>query len=56
VIPIDQWEPAAELVLEPNAYIAATSMSNIVVTAGPGAGKTELYADGIHDSLYRMAG
>ena len=39
------WQPADCLVLEPNALIAATEQSgNVLVTAGPGAGKTELLA------------
>lgn len=45
MIPSEQWQPAADMTLEPNALIAATSTSgNLVVTAGPGAGKTELLA------------
>lgn len=41
----EQWQPAADMMLEPNALVAATSTSgNLVVTAGPGAGKTELLA------------
>lgn len=41
----DQWHPVDGLVLEPNA-MSAVSMSdeNVVVAAGPGAGKTELLA------------
>jgi superfamily I DNA/RNA helicase len=39
----DQWHPVDGLVLEPNAMTAATmSAGNVVVAAGPGAGKTEL--------------
>lgn len=39
------WAPAADMKLEPNALIAATTTErNLVVTAGPGAGKTELLA------------
>lgn len=41
----DQWLPAADMDLEPNALTAATATDrNLVVTAGPGAGKTELLA------------
>ena len=41
----DQWNPVDGLVLEPNAMTAATmSDENVVVAAGPGAGKTELLA------------
>lgn len=39
------WTPAAEMTLEPNAFKVATATGgNLVVTAGPGAGKTELLA------------
>ncbi|GGS25878.1 DNA helicase [Streptomyces nojiriensis] len=41
----DQWHPVDGLVLEPNALSAVTmSDRNVVVSAGPGAGKTELLA------------
>ena len=41
----EEWKPAANMELEPNARTAATEPSrNLVVTAGPGAGKTELLA------------
>ncbi|HLM21010.1 MAG TPA: ATP-dependent helicase [Propionibacteriaceae bacterium] len=41
----DQWHAVDGLVLEPNAMIAVTtSDENVVVAAGPGAGKTELLA------------
>ncbi|MFD3705824.1 UvrD-helicase domain-containing protein [Nocardia sp. NPDC058658] len=41
----DQWIPVDGLTLEPNAMSAATiSKENVVVSAGPGAGKTELLA------------
>ncbi|WP_329521826.1 ATP-dependent helicase [Spirillospora sp. NBC_01491] len=41
----DQWHPVDSLVLEPNALTAVTtSDKNVVVAAGPGAGKTELLA------------
>ncbi|KIQ64258.1 helicase UvrD [Kitasatospora griseola] len=41
----DQWHPVDGLKLEPNAETAATTTdTNTVVSAGPGAGKTELLA------------
>lgn len=41
----EEWRPSDGLVLEPNALTAVTSSEqNIVVAAGPGAGKTELLA------------
>ena len=41
----DQWHPVDDLNLEPNALTAVTmSTKNVVVSAGPGAGKTELLA------------
>jgi superfamily I DNA/RNA helicase len=41
----NQWHPVDGLVLEPNAISAVTmSDANVVVAAGPGAGKTELLA------------
>nr|WP_011091144.1 ATP-dependent helicase [Corynebacterium glutamicum]AAO18219.1 Yga2F [Corynebacterium glutamicum] len=44
IIPED-WRPSDGLVLEPNALAAATmEEQNVVVAAGPGAGKTELLA------------
>lgn len=45
MIRTEQWHPVDGLVLEPNAMTAATmSENNVVVAAGPGAGKTELLA------------
>ena len=45
MIVIEAWQPADGLVLEPNALIAATELSrNLALTAGPGAGKTEMLA------------
>ncbi|MCK7676817.1 ATP-dependent helicase [Corynebacterium sp. CCM 9186] len=39
------WEPADGITLEPNAFLAARNQcENVVITAGPGAGKTELLA------------
>lgn len=41
----EDWKPTDGLVLEPNAYTAATvSEGSVIVAAGPGAGKTELLA------------
>jgi superfamily I DNA/RNA helicase len=39
----DTWQPAG-IELEPNALAACTSEGSVAVTAGPGAGKTELLA------------
>ena len=46
VIPIcpEEWVPSSEITLEPNAEAAVRSNRNVVVVAGPGAGKTELLA------------
>lgn len=44
-MPIDRWRPSAGLTLEPNALVAAMEASaNLALTAGPGAGKTEMLA------------
>jgi|SRR5665213_3009133 len=41
----DQWSPADGLSLEPNALAAVKeSEHNVAITAGPGAGKTEMLA------------
>lgn len=41
----DIWEPADGITLEPNALLAVREKdSDVVVSAGPGAGKTELLA------------
>lgn len=41
----ENWRPADGLTLEPNALSAATERtSNLALTAGPGAGKTEMLA------------
>ena len=41
----EQWVPAAGITLEPNAETACREQHrNVAVTAGPGAGKTELLA------------
>lgn len=45
MIRIEQWSPADGLTLEPNALVAATETTrSLVLTAGPGAGKTEMLA------------
>ena len=45
MIVVEAWQPADGLVLEPNALVAATELSrNLALTAGPGAGKTEMLA------------
>lgn len=45
MIPIGRWSPSAGLLLEPHALEAATEIHrNLALTAGPGAGKTEMLA------------
>jgi superfamily I DNA/RNA helicase len=45
VIPPTRWVPVAGYTLEPNALVAATELQrNLVIVAGPGAGKTEMLA------------
>ncbi len=45
MIAVEQWSPADGLSLEPNALIAAKEIDrNLALTAGPGAGKTEMLA------------
>jgi superfamily I DNA/RNA helicase len=45
MIKIDDWQPADGLVLEPNALKAVRELKrSVALTAGPGAGKTELLA------------
>jgi len=45
VIAIDAWQPADGLTLEPNALLAAKEQERcLALTAGPGAGKTEMLA------------
>src|SRR5829696_754721 len=45
MIRVEQWSPADRLKLEPNAVVAATEIErNLALTAGPGAGKTEMLA------------
>lgn len=52
----DKWIPADGMTLEPNASLAVReTMVNVVVAAGPGAGKTELLAQRA-DFLLRTGG
>lgn len=45
MIPVDRWSPSDGLSLEPNALAAAKEIDrNLALTAGPGAGKTEMLA------------
>jgi superfamily I DNA/RNA helicase len=45
VIAVEAWEPADGLTLEPNALLAAKERTrSLALTAGPGAGKTEVLA------------
>ncbi|HTU68253.1 MAG TPA: ATP-dependent helicase [Steroidobacteraceae bacterium] len=45
MIKAESWRPADGLVLEPNALAAATEMTrSLALTAGPGAGKSEMLA------------
>ena len=48
----DDWRPIDGLTLEPGAFKAVTASKNMVVSAGPGAGKTELLAQRA-DFLFR---
>jgi hypothetical protein len=42
---VDRWTASDNLKLEPNALVAATEIDrNLALTAGPGAGKTEMLA------------
>jgi len=53
VIQKEDWQPVDGLKLEPNALTAVTTTDrNVVVAAGPGAGKTELLAQRA-DFLFR---
>lgn len=53
MIATDQWKPADGLTLEPNALRAATeTIRSLALTAGPGAGKTEMLAQRA-DFLFR---
>lgn len=45
MIEVDTWKPADGLILEPNALLAAKEqVRSLALTAGPGAGKTEMLA------------
>lgn len=55
MIPQEDWKPADGIELEPNADKAVRSSKNMVVSAGPGAGKTELLAQRA-DFLFRTGG
>lgn len=45
MIRVDRWVPSDNLKLEPNALVAAIEIErNLALTAGPGAGKTEMLA------------
>ena len=44
IVTPEKWTPCDGIVLEPNAEEAVRINSNILVMAGPGAGKTELLA------------
>lgn len=45
MISVDAWKPADGLTLEPNALLAAKEKArSLALTAGPGAGKTEMLA------------
>lgn len=45
MIEVDAWKPADGLTLEPNASLAAKErVRSLALTAGPGAGKTEMLA------------
>ena len=41
---VEEWRPSDNIVLEDNANFAVKCKENILVVAGPGAGKTELLA------------
>jgi superfamily I DNA/RNA helicase len=56
MIKADNWQPADGLKLEPNALIAAgETRRSLALTAGPGAGKTEMLAQRA-DFLLRTGG
>lgn len=53
MIPVEQWKPADGLTLEPNALRAVLEQEKcLALTAGPGAGKTEMLAQRA-DFLFR---
>ena len=43
-IRVEEWIPSDNIILEDNANFAVKCKDNILVVAGPGAGKTELLA------------
>src|ERR1039458_7035769 len=56
MIKAENWRPADGLKLEPNAFIAAReTQRSLALTAGPGAGKTEMLAQRA-DFLLRTGG
>lgn len=44
IINKENWQPSDNIILEESAHQSVTSPNNILVIAGPGAGKTELLA------------
>ena len=44
IVAADKWIPCDNIVLEDNAKKAVQTNRNVLVVAGPGAGKTELLA------------
>lgn len=55
MIAVERWSPSEHLSLEPNALAAAKEIErNLALTAGPGAGKTEMLAQRA-DFLLRTA-
>ena len=55
MIAVDAWKPADGLTLEPNALRAAKERTrSLALTAGPGAGKTEMLAQRA-DFLLRLS-
>ena len=43
IIDKENWQPSDNIILEESAFQSVTSQNNILVIAGPGAGKTELF-------------
>lgn len=44
IIADEKWLPSDSIILEKNADVAIRQKRNVLVVAGPGAGKTELLA------------
>lgn len=44
IIAPEKWIPCDNIILENNANFAVKTKNNVLVVAGPGAGKTELLA------------